>query len=299
MIIKGEIKWLKVQVEQRLGVMPETKTQLLLHPQDLQTLNGKLKRYGYKIFNFEIFILKYKLFLKALRQRELEEARARAAQMEKTMRWWSDCTANWREKWSKVRSERNKARDESKQLRTKLDCALKDVNSYKRDKQELELQNEQLKKEIEKIHLLLLKHAGQFDSQIFEALGEDPLKDFTFSQNHDSPIRNCVNLSNGVIGTNASIEFDSTATSLIDLDKDSCIEEYILQGAVPRHSSDHIEPLDNKNDIDLDGVTNGFDSKSDRTSRKDDIDEDYVIQKMSMLQLRLEEATKTLQIERE
>lgn len=38
----------------------------------------------------------------ALRQRELEEARARAAQMEKTMRWWSDCTANWREKWSKV-----------------------------------------------------------------------------------------------------------------------------------------------------------------------------------------------------
>ncbi|KAG8562264.1 hypothetical protein GDO81_015632 [Engystomops pustulosus] len=36
-----------------------------------------------------------------LRQRELEEARARAAQMEKTMRWWSDCTANWREKWSK------------------------------------------------------------------------------------------------------------------------------------------------------------------------------------------------------
>lgn len=37
-----------------------------------------------------------------LRLRELEEARARAAQMEKTMRWWSDCTANWREKWSKV-----------------------------------------------------------------------------------------------------------------------------------------------------------------------------------------------------
>ena len=33
---------------------------------------------------------------------ELEEAKARASQMEKTMRWWSDCTANWREKWSKV-----------------------------------------------------------------------------------------------------------------------------------------------------------------------------------------------------
>lgn len=38
----------------------------------------------------------------SMRQRELDEARARATQMEKTMRWWSDCTANWREKWSKV-----------------------------------------------------------------------------------------------------------------------------------------------------------------------------------------------------
>lgn len=37
-----------------------------------------------------------------LHLQELEEARARTAQMEKTMRWWSDCTANWREKWSKV-----------------------------------------------------------------------------------------------------------------------------------------------------------------------------------------------------
>lgn len=40
--------------------------------------------------------------IQAQRQRELDEARARAAQMEKTMKWWSDCTANWREKWSKV-----------------------------------------------------------------------------------------------------------------------------------------------------------------------------------------------------
>lgn len=38
----------------------------------------------------------------SLRQRELEETKARAAQMEKTMKWWSDCTANWREKWIKV-----------------------------------------------------------------------------------------------------------------------------------------------------------------------------------------------------
>ncbi len=37
-----------------------------------------------------------------LHLQELEEARSRAVQMERTMRWWSDCTANWREKWSKV-----------------------------------------------------------------------------------------------------------------------------------------------------------------------------------------------------
>ena len=35
--------------------------------------------------------------------RELEELRARTAQMEKTLRWWSDCTANWRDKWTKVK----------------------------------------------------------------------------------------------------------------------------------------------------------------------------------------------------
>ncbi|XP_012883350.1 PREDICTED: coiled-coil domain-containing protein 102A [Dipodomys ordii] len=63
-----------------------------------------------------------------LRLRELEEARARAAQMEKTMRWWSDCTANWREKWSKVRAERNRAREEVRQLRQRLDALTKELD---------------------------------------------------------------------------------------------------------------------------------------------------------------------------
>lgn len=106
----------------------------------------------------------------ALRQRELEEARARAAQMEKTMRWWSDCTANWREKWSKVRNERNKAREEIKILRSRLDVTVKDLNTLKREKIDLESQNEELKKEMERIHLLLIKHAGQWDQKILQAL---------------------------------------------------------------------------------------------------------------------------------
>ncbi|KAM6223747.1 coiled-coil domain-containing protein 102A [Rhynchocyon petersi] len=71
-----------------------------------------------------------------LRLRELEEARARAAQMEKTMRWWSDCTANWREKWSKVRAERNRAREEVRQLRQRLDSLTKELAGARRERQE-------------------------------------------------------------------------------------------------------------------------------------------------------------------
>ncbi|MEQ2198916.1 hypothetical protein XENOCAPTIV_020828 [Xenoophorus captivus] len=82
-----------------------------------------------------------------LRLRELEEARARAAQMEKTMRWWSDCTANWREKWSKVRAERNRARDEIRQLRQRLDTLTKELTGVRRERQELATENETLHQE--------------------------------------------------------------------------------------------------------------------------------------------------------
>ncbi|KAF6302713.1 coiled-coil domain containing 102B [Rhinolophus ferrumequinum] len=76
-----------------------------------------------------------------LRLRELEEVKARAAQMEKTMRWWSDCTANWREKWSKVRAERNSAREEGRQLRIKLEMTMKELSAL-RKKQSLPHQKE-------------------------------------------------------------------------------------------------------------------------------------------------------------
>ena len=92
-----------------------------------------------------------------LRERELEEARARASQMEKTMRWWSDCTANWREKWGKVRAERNKAREENRQLKLKLEAAVKEISNLKRERiaaQEiqvkLEKENEKLERELKK-----------------------------------------------------------------------------------------------------------------------------------------------------
>lgn len=80
----------------------------------------------------------------AVRIRELEEVKARAAQMEKTMRWWSDCTANWREKWSKVRAERNKAREEVRQLRIKLDSVVKELSMLKKINQDLVTEKESL-----------------------------------------------------------------------------------------------------------------------------------------------------------
>ncbi|XP_016357799.1 coiled-coil domain-containing protein 102A-like, partial [Sinocyclocheilus anshuiensis] len=86
-----------------------------------------------------------------LRLRELEEARARAAQMEKTMRWWSDCTANWREKWSKVRAERNRARDEVRQLRQRLDALTKELTGARRERQELAAENEQVRLEAQRV----------------------------------------------------------------------------------------------------------------------------------------------------
>ncbi|XP_034233100.1 coiled-coil domain-containing protein 102A isoform X2 [Thrips palmi] len=188
----------------------------------------------------------------AHRQRELEEARARAAQMEKTMRWWSDCTANWREKWSKVRNERNSAREESKMLRSKLEMAIKDRNSFKREKLELETQNDRLKRELEKIHLLLLKHDDQ--TLLVEALAhEDPERDLTVqkparltgsspvsSSSLPSPKAASINSRSPTACNGNGGESDSSRKSTADLHNKMCrelnIEEYVLQGAVPRHA---------------------------------------------------------------
>lgn len=74
---------------------------------------------------------------------------------------------HWLQFWSisypQVRNERNVARDEAKQLRVNLEAAVKESNQHKREKSELEVQIGQLKREMEKVHLMLIKHAGQFD----------------------------------------------------------------------------------------------------------------------------------------
>ena len=50
------------------------------------------------------------------------------------MKWWSDCTQNWREKWSKVRNERNKAREECKCLMKQLDEAMQQIEQLTQEK---------------------------------------------------------------------------------------------------------------------------------------------------------------------
>ncbi|TGZ66118.1 hypothetical protein CRM22_005478 [Opisthorchis felineus] len=60
-------------------------------------------------------------------EKELEEARLRTVQLEKTMRWWSDCTASWREKWALVRDERNHLRDELRRTRKALELASRTI----------------------------------------------------------------------------------------------------------------------------------------------------------------------------
>ncbi len=117
-----------------------------------------------KLFeNSHVLTQPYTIFL----QRELDELRSRCLQMEKTMKWWSDCTANWRDKWSKVRwvrgasasqsylanvgkhtsnncdnfrSERNRYKEEAKKLASRLDSQFREVSSLRGEKERLEKQ---------------------------------------------------------------------------------------------------------------------------------------------------------------
>lgn len=63
---------------------------------------------------------------------ELEETRTRANQMEKTMKWWADCTNQWRSKWSKKHTDYKKLKDDYKKLRAKYETISKD-NKLKQD----------------------------------------------------------------------------------------------------------------------------------------------------------------------
>ncbi|XP_046441341.1 coiled-coil domain-containing protein 102A-like [Daphnia pulex] len=212
------------------------------------------------------------------KERELEEARARAAQMEKTMRWWSDCTANWREKWSKVRTERNRSREEAKVLRTKLEMALKDSSAVRREKQSIEHENEFLRSELERMaqqqqeedsqserkscHSFIPHHHQQDTSR----LGTPELSREATS----TPIDN-----NDPIPVLLSPRNRSTPSSFMSNGFDAEIVPSHFSGAVPKQI-----------------LRNPVDSLE-----TDDVE--YLQQKLTHLKLRLDEAAKTIQAERE
>lgn len=216
----------------------------------------------------------------------MEEARARASQMEKTMKWWSDCTANWREKWSKVRNERNKARDEAKQLRTSLEAAIKESNSYKREKIELESQINQLKKEMEKVHTLMMKHAGQFNSNGNAEEQERDARDIS----NCSPDISSDGLKN--VNSEDGLVTDSVNQHPKHVQRDLDIEEYVLQGAVPKHVTEIVRSEEDRRNSEEE-------RRLIQQLSKDENDDDYLLQQVSMLQLKLDESRKTIQIDRE
>lgn len=227
------------------------------------------------------------------------------------MRWWSDCTANWREKWSKVRNERNEAREEIKSLRAKLEIAIKDANTFKYESQELEVQNEQLKKEMEKIHMILLKHAGQFDQQIFTMLESDPQLRSSFGLDDQLEFYNNVGSNNDALSAQkdmlSTCEAAHEASNIVvgshNLLPERDIEEYVLQGAVPKHAVELYKEMpaakSNAAKLVVDHSVRNDAMEKQQQSSLDMYTEDCLTEKMSMLQLKLEEATKTISVERE
>ncbi|XP_054712758.1 coiled-coil domain-containing protein 102A-like isoform X2 [Uloborus diversus] len=238
-----------------------------------------------------------------LRLRELEEARARAAQMEKTMRWWSDCTANWREKWSKVRTERNKAREESRVLRGKLEIAAKECNTLKREKQELYLQIERLKKENqlfngdqdyidEKKDDILLYSGSQNAERVVAERDVGPGE--KISDLGDLLMNHCSPKSNQENADDENTEVSSTVAEV----SDSSTANQDLQFL------DKLLQRDCKDSITISTIPTVSEKKCSRLSHRGIEDfnvpvQELTEQKLAMLQLRLDEATKTIIAERQ
>lgn len=210
------------------------------------------------------------------KERELEEARARAAQMEKTMRWWSDCTANWREKWSKVRTERNRSREEAKVLRTKLEMALKDSSVVRREKQCVEHENEFLRSELERMAQQQQEEDGLSERKSPHSF--NPRHHHEGSSRLGTPELSREATSTPIDGTDpipALLSSRERSTpNFIGNGFDAEVLPSHFSGAVPKQMRNPIESLET-----------------------DDIE--YLQQKLTHLKLRLDEAAKTIQAERE
>lgn len=214
--------------------------------------------------------------------RELDEAKARAAQMEKTMRWWSDCTANWREKWGKVRAERNKSREEVRQLRIKLEAAVKECLVLKRGKQECSSENDVLRKQVTELQKAVLEYESR-TSEV-NVRPAKPKRDQSVNNNNASSDstnnENHTKLCHANEKMQASSSGNSSASSTVVFDN--------LGENIPEEKEE-------------DGKQNDAKLNSPKKKNKTLVpspEEEKLEQKAFMLQMKLEEAGKTLQIER-
>ncbi|KAI6181549.1 hypothetical protein M3Y98_00840900 [Aphelenchoides besseyi] len=118
----------------------------------------------------------------------LNEARDRATQMEKTMKWWAECTALWRQKWSLVRNERDSARStidklmqslQDVQVRSKFYssniCFQVDTLRYFEAKEEAELKVRELRNEIRELRNKL--KTSEFHQNVQNSTIENPIND--------------------------------------------------------------------------------------------------------------------------
>lgn len=155
-----------------------------------------------------------------------------------------------------------------------MESAIKDSNSYKREKHELDIQISQLKKEMEKVHISLIKHAGQINEPDRE-ISESPIDRLDGIKN--------VNSEDGLVTKARSFSENENGESRLDVD------DYLQQGAMPKESKISIDEEEKQLIQKL---------KSCRTEDAED-DHEYLSQKVKMLQLRLDDAQKILNSEKE
>lgn len=197
-----------------------------------------------------------------------------------------------------MRNERNLAREEIKQLQTKLDNAIKESNTNRRQKQNLEVHNEQMRKELEQIHLLLLKHVGT--NVFFFPSGNLFFPNFYYSRSISFTGQWDIQLADAIqkvetVKDNPCSYFGGSEEHPEINGKDSGIEEYILNDSLMnRHSGEVIS------DLSTCRASSVEDTLSNVSELSIDIRHDELLRhKLSETQLKLDEMTKTVVVERE
>lgn len=77
------------------------------------------------------------------------------------MRWWSDCTSNWKQKWSQVRQERNALRNQLKEItggsvtpKPEMKLASVQTEPYENSSQQEQITSAQTMNTAADVHLL-------------------------------------------------------------------------------------------------------------------------------------------------